>query len=185
MTKQIIKDADDRMKKSIEAFRHELASMKAGRATPALLDKLRVDYYGTPTPVNQVANIDIPDARTITIKPWDRSMLKAIEKSILISDLGLNPNNDGVVIRLVLPPMTQDRRKELVKVVAKRTEDERVVVRNVRRDANDAIKKMEKEKTISEDESKRAQEEIQKLTDKAIKEVDHIMELKEKEIMEV
>lgn len=185
MTKEIIKESEDRMKKSVEAFRHDLATMKAGRATPALLDKLRVDYYGTPTPVNQVANIDIPDARTITIKPWDRTMLKAIEKSILTSDLGLNPNNDGIVIRLSLPPMTQDRRKELVKVVHKRAEEERVVVRNLRRDANEQVKKVEKERAISEDESKRAQDEVQKLTDKIIKEVDHVMDLKEKEIMEV
>jgi len=185
VTKQIIKDAEEKMKKSIEAFRHELAGMKAGRATPALLDKVRVDYYGTPTPVNQVANIEIPDPRTIAIKPWDRSMIKAIEKAILTSDLGLNPSNDGVVIRLSIPPMTQDRRKELVKVVHKRAEDERVVIRNIRRDANDHIKKAEKEKTVSEDESKRAQDEVQKLTDKFIKEVDQILESKEKEIMEV
>lgn len=185
MTKQIIKDAEDRMRKSIEAFRHELAGMKAGRATPAMLDKLRIDYYGTPTPVNQVANIDIPDSRTIAIKPWDRSMLKAIEKSILTSDLGLNPSNDGIVIRLSIPPMTQDRRKELVKVVHKRAEEERVVIRNIRRDANDQIKKIEKDKAVSEDESKRGQDEVQKVTDKLIKEVDHILEIKEKEIMEV
>lgn len=185
MTKQIIKDAEDRMRKSVEAFRHDLASMKAGRATPAILDKLRVDYYGTPTPINQVANIEIPDARTIMIKPWDRTQLKAIEKAILTSDLGLNPNNDGVVIRLAIPPMTEDRRKELVKVVHKRTEEERVVVRNVRRDANDQVKRSEKDKEISEDESKRAQDEVQKLTDRYIKEVDQIMATKEKEIMEV
>lgn len=185
MTKQIVKDADDKMKKSIEAFRHELASMKAGRATPAILDKVRVDYYGTPSPVSQVANIEVTDSRTLTIKPWDRSMIKAIEKAILVSDLGINPNNDGVVIRLSVPPMTEDRRKDLVKVVHKRTEEERVVIRNIRRDANDAIKKAEKEKTVSEDESKRGQDEIQKLTDKYIKEVDAIMAHKEKEIMEV
>lgn len=185
MTKQIIKEAEDRMKKSIEAFRHELSTMKAGRATPAILEKLRVDYYGTPTPINQVANVEVPDSRTIMIKPWDRSQLKAIEKAILTSDLGLNPNNDGIVIRLSIPPMTEDRRKELVKVVHKRTEEERVAIRNVRRDANEHIKKQEKDKTVSEDESKRAQDEIQKITDKMVKEVDHIMELKEKEIMEV
>lgn len=185
MTKQILKDAEERMRKSIENFRHELASMKAGRATPAMLDKLRVDYYGTPTPVNQVANIDIPDSRTLVIKPWDRSMIKAVEKAILTSDLGLNPNNDGIVIRLSIPPMTQDRRKEMVKVVHKRAEEERVVIRNIRRDANEQIKKSEKEKAISEDESKRAQDEVQKLTDKMVKEVDGIMDHKEKEIMEV
>lgn len=173
------------MKKSVEAFRHELASMKAGRATPAMLDKLRVDYYGTPTPLSQVANIEVPDSRTLNIKPWDRTMMKAIEKSILTSDLGLNPNNDGVVIRLQIPPMTEDRRKDLVKVVHKRTEEERVVVRNARRDANDQVKKAEKEKSISEDEAKGAQAEVQKLTDKYIKEVDQVMALKEKEIMEV
>ena len=185
MTKQIIKDAEDRMKKSVEVFRHELAGMKAGRATPALLDKIRVDYYGTPSPVSQVANIEVTDSRTLAIKPWDRSMIKAIEKAILTSDLGINPNNDGVVIRLTIPPMTEDRRKDLVKVVHKRTEEERVAVRNIRRDANDAIKKAEKDKTVSEDESKRAQDDIQKLTDKTIKEVDQIMAQKEKEIMEV
>lgn len=185
MTKQILKDAEERMRKSIETFRHDLASMKAGRATPAMLDKLRVDYYGTPTPVNQVANIDVPDSRTLVIKPWDRSMIKAVEKAILTSDLGLNPNNDGIVIRLSIPPMTQDRRKEMVKVVHKRAEEERVVIRNIRRDANEQIKKSEKEKAISEDESKRAHDEVQKLTDKMIKEVDGIMDHKEKEIMEV
>jgi ribosome recycling factor len=185
VTKQIIKDAEEKMKKSIELFRHDLAGMKAGRATPAILDKLRVDYYGTPTPVSQVANIEVPDSRTLTIKPWDRTMIKAVEKAILVSDLGLNPNNDGIVIRLSIPPMTEDRRKELVKIVHKRTEEERVALRNVRRDANDLVKKAEKDKTASEDESKRAQDEIQKLTDKCVKEVDQIMALKEKEIMEV
>lgn len=185
MTKQIITNAEERMKKSVEVFRHELAGMKAGRATPALLDKLRVDAYGSPVPVNNVANIEVPDSRTLVIKPWDRTMIKAIEKAILTSDLGLNPNNDGVVIRLSIPTMTEDRRKEMVKLVHKRTEEERVTIRNIRRDANDQVKKAEKEKSISEDESKRAQDEIQKLTDKYVKEADHVMNLKEKEIMEV
>lgn len=185
MTKQIIKDAEERMKKSLDVFRHDLAGMKAGRATPALLDKIRVEAYGSPVPVNNVANIEVPDSRTIVIKPWDRSMLKALEKAILTSDLGLNPNSDGIVIRLVIPPMTEDRRKEMVKVVNKRTEEERVVLRNIRRDANDAVKKAEKEKSISEDEAKRAQDEIQKLTDKFVKEADQVMAQKEKEIMEV
>ena len=185
MTKQVITNAEERMKKSIEVFRHELAGMKAGRATPALLDKLRVDAYGSPVPINNVANIDVPDSRTLVIKPWDRTMIKAIEKAILTSDLGLNPNNDGIVIRLSIPPMTEDRRKEMVKLVHKRTEEERVTIRNIRRDANDQVKKAEKEKSISEDESRRAQDEIQKLTDKYVKEADHIMSLKEKEIMEV
>lgn len=185
MTKQIVQEAEERMKKSIEVFRQDLAGMKAGRATPALLDKIRVDAYGSQVPVNNVATIDVPDSRTLVIKPWDRSLLKAIEKAILASDLGINPTNDGVVIRLSIPPMTEERRKQLVKVVSKRTEEERVAIRNIRRDANDRIKKMEKEKAISEDESRRAQDEIQKLTDKYIKEADQLMALKEKEIMEV
>lgn len=185
MLKQIVTDAETRMKKSVEHFRGEMASLKAGRATPAILDKVRVDYYGSPSPVNQVANIEVADARTLVIKPWDRSTIKLIEKAILISDLGLNPMNDGVVIRLVLPPMTEDRRKELVKTCQKRTEEERVAIRNIRRDANDTVKKAEKEKTVTEDESKKAQDEIQKLTDKFIKEADAILASKEREIMEV
>lgn len=185
MTKQIVKDADEKMKKSIEVFRTDLAGMKAGRATPAILDKIRVDYYGSPVPVKQVATVEVTDSRTLTIKPYERNMIKAIEKAINTSDLGINPNNDGIVIRLAIPAMTEDRRKDLVKVVHKRTEEERVIIRNIRRDANDHIKKDEKAKTVSEDESKRAQDEVQKLTDKYVKEVDHIMALKEKEIMEV
>ena len=185
MTKQIVKDAEEKMKKSIEVFRTDLAGMKAGRATPALLDKIRVDYYGTPSPIKQVAAVEVSDSRTLTIKPYERNMIKAIEKAIQQSDLGINPNNDGIVIRLQIPAMTEDRRKEMVKVVHKRTEEERVVIRNIRRDANDHLKKEEKAKTISEDESKRAQDEIQKLTDKLMKEVEQILASKEKEIMEV
>jgi ribosome recycling factor len=185
VTKQIVKDAEEKMKKSIEVFRTDLAGMKAGRATPALLDKIRVDYYGTPSPIKQVAAVEVSDSRTLTIKPYERNMIKAIEKAIQQSDLGINPNNDGIVIRLQIPAMTEDRRKEMVKVVHKRTEEERVVIRNIRRDANEHLKKEEKAKTISEDESKRAQDEIQKLTDKLMKEVDQVMALKEKEIMEV
>lgn len=185
MTKQIVQEAESRMKKSLEIFRQDLAGLKAGRATPAMLDKLRVDYYGTPTPVNQLANIEVTDTRTLTIKPWDRSTLKAIEKAILTSDLGINPINDGVVIRLNIPALTEERRKELVKVVHKRTEEQRVAIRNIRRDANEAIKKCEKEKACSEDEAKRAQDEVQKLTDKYIKEAESIMSAKEKEIMSI
>ena len=185
MTKQIVQEAESRMKKSLEVFRQELAGLKAGRATPAMLDKLRVDYYGTPTPINQLANIEVTDTRTLTIKPWDRSTLKAIEKAILTSDLGINPMNDGVVIRLNIPALTEERRKELVKVVHKRTEEQRVAIRNIRRDANEAIKKCEKDKACSEDEAKRAQDEVQKLTDKYIKEAESIMSAKEKEIMSI
>jgi len=173
------------MKRAVEVFRQELAGLKAGRATPAMLDKLRVDYYGTPTPINQLANIEVTDTRTLTIKPWDRSTLKAIEKAILTSDLGINPMNDGVVIRLNIPALTEERRKELVKVVHKRTEEQRVAIRNIRRDANEAIKKCEKDKACSEDEAKRAQDEVQKLTDKYIKEAESIMSAKEKEIMSI
>lgn len=173
------------MKRSVEHFRGELASLKAGRATPAILDKVRVDYYGSPSPVNQVANIEVADARTLVIKPWDRTMIKLIEKGILTSDLGLNPMNDGVVIRLVLPAMTEERRKELVKTCQKQTEEQRVAIRNIRRDANDSIKKAEKEKSVTEDEAKRSQDEVQKLTDKYIKEADSILASKEREIMEV
>lgn len=185
MLKQIVTDAEARMKRSVEHFRGELASLKAGRATPAILDKVRVDYYGSPSPVNQVANIEVADARTLVIKPWDRTMIKLIEKGILTSDLGLNPMNDGVVIRLVLPAMTEERRKELVKTCQKQTEEQRVAIRNIRRDANDSIKKAEKEKSVTEDEAKRSQDEVQKLTDKYIKEADSILASKEREIMEV
>jgi len=185
VTREIVQDAESRMKKSVEIFRQELAGLKAGRATPAMLDKLRVDYYGTPTPINQLATIEVTDNRTLTIKPWDRSAIKAIEKAILTSDLGINPMNDGTVIRLTIPALTEERRKELVKVVHKRAEEERIAIRNIRRDANEAVKKAEKEKKISEDESRRTQDEIQKVTDKYIKEVDQILSLKEKEIMSV
>ncbi|MFB5083027.1 ribosome recycling factor [Symbiobacterium thermophilum] len=185
MTKEIIKDAEERMKKAVEVFRQEVAGMRANRATPALLDKVRVEAYGSEVPVNNVATIEVPDPRTLVIKPWDRSLIKAIERAINASDLGLNPTNDGQVIRLSIPPMTEERRRELVKVVAKRTEEQRVAIRNIRRDANEQIKKLEKDKAVSEDESKRAQDEVQKLTDKYIKEVDQLMAAKEKEIMEV
>lgn len=185
MVKETIRQAEEKMKKSIEAFRRELAGVKAGRATPALLDKVHVEAYGTSMPVSQVANISAPDSKTLVIDPWDKSTIKAIEKAILTSDLGLNPNNDGKIIRLVLPPLTEERRRELVKLIHKRAEEERVVIRNLRREANDEIKKAEKNKEISEDEAKRAQDEIQKLTDKSVKEVDQILAAKEKEIMEV
>jgi len=150
-----------------------------------LLDKITVDYYGTPTPISQVANISVPEPRMITIQAWEKTMIAHIEKAILKSDLGLTPNSDGVVIRLNIPQLTQDRRIELVKVVHKKTEDSRIAVRNLRREANDTVKKLEKDKSISEDEAKKAQEDMQKLTDKYIKEVDTIMSAKEKEILEV
>ena len=173
-----------KMNKTIELLRADLATVRAGRATPSLLEKVFVDYYGTPTPVSQVANVSVPEPRMIVIQPWERNLLKDIEKAIMKSDLGLNPNNDGTVIRLNLPQLTEERRKELVKVVHKKAEDSRVVIRNVRREANELIKKIEKAKEITEDEAKKATEEMQKTTDKFIKEIDVIMAHKEKEVME-
>lgn len=185
MFKDIFATHEDKMKKALEALRREYSSLRAGRATPALLDKVNVDYYGTPTPVNQVANVSVPEARMITIQPWKKTMLGAIEKAILKSDLGLTPNSDGTIIRLNIPQLTKERRTELAKTIGKKAEDARVAVRNIRRDANDAIKKLEKEKVATEDDSKKAQEDMQKVTDKYIKEIDNTMAAKEKEIMEV
>ncbi|HWR43133.1 ribosome recycling factor [Sporomusa sp.] len=183
--KEIHSAHEDKMKKALEALRKEYGSLRAGRATPSLLERVMVDYYGTPTPVNQVANVSVPEPRMIIIQPWEKAMLNAIDKAIQKSDLGLMPNSDGVVIRLSIPQLTQERRAEIVKVIHKKAEESRVAIRNLRRDANDAIKKTEKDKTVSEDEAKKAQDDIQKLTDKYIKEVDQVMAAKEKEIMEV
>ena len=183
--KEIYSTHEDKMKKALDVLRKEYGSLRAGRATPALLEKVMVDYYGTPTPVNQVANVSVPEPRIIVIQPWEKTMLTAIDKAIQKSDLGLMPNSDGTVIRLSIPQLTQERRTEIVKVIHKKAEECRVAIRNLRRDANDSVKKGEKDKVISEDEAKKGQDEIQKLTDKYIKEVDHIMAVKEKEIMEV
>lgn len=185
MIKDIYTSHEEKMKKAIDALRREFVTLRAGRATPALLDKITVDYYGTPTPISQVANISVPEPRMITIQAWEKTMIAQIEKAILKSDLGLTPNSDGVVIRLNIPQLTQQRRTELVKVVHKKAEETRIVIRNLRRDANDNVKKLEKEKSVSEDEAKKAQEDMQKLTDKYIKEVDQVMSGKEKEILEV
>lgn len=185
MIKEVATEAEDKMKKALEALRKDYSSMRAGRATPALLDKVMVDYYGVPTPINQMANVSVPEPRMLVIQPWDKSVIASIEKAILKSDLGLTPNNDGTVIRLGIPQLTQERRNELVKSAKKKAEDARVAVRNIRRDANDHLKAMLKDKDISEDDDKRAQEDIQKLTDKYVKEIDHILEHKEQEIMEV
>lgn len=180
-----LKQMDDKMVKSIEALKVDLATIRAGRANPALLSKVLVDYYGTPTPVTQVANVAAPEPRLITVQPWEKNMVKEIEKAIMASDLGLNPSSDGVVIRLSIPQVTEERRKELVKQVGKKAEEYRVTVRNARRDANDAIKKMEKAKEITEDDSKKAIDDIQKGTDKRMKELEAIVAAKEKEIMEI
>lgn len=181
----IKKSQEERMTKTIEALKREFASLRAGRATPALLDRVMVDYYGTPTPISQVAKIAVPEPRMIVIQPWEKPMLKVIEKAIMKSDLGLNPNSDGTVIRLSIPQLTQERRGELVKVVNKKAEEAKVALRNLRRDANDAIKKLEKAKEITEDDRKQGLDDLQKLTDKYVKLIDTVKAGKEKEIMEV
>lgn len=184
MPQSVKKNAEERMEKAIAALKKELVGLRAGRATPALLERVQVEYYGTMTPVNQLANINTPDPRTLLIQPWDKSTLGAIEKAIQKSDLGLTPSNDGSVIRLNLPPLTEERRAELVKMTKKFGEEAKVAIRNIRRDANEEIKKLEKT-GISEDESRRHQDDIQKTTDKYIAEIDKILAAKEKEIMEV
>ncbi|MBR2570270.1 MAG: ribosome recycling factor [Paenibacillus sp.] len=184
MPQSIKKNAEERMEKAISSLRRELATLRAGRANPALLDRVQVEYYGALTPVNQLANINTPDPRTMVIQPWDKSSISEIERAILKSDLGLTPANDGTIIRLTIPPLTEERRLELVKQTKKYAEEAKVAVRNIRRDANDDIKKLEKT-DISEDESRRHQEDIQKSTDKFIAEVDKVLAAKEKEIMEV
>jgi ribosome recycling factor len=185
MANQVINDAKDRMIKSISQLKKELATLRAGRATPSLLDKIQVEYYGALTPVNQLANISTPESRLLIIQPWDKGSLSDIERAIMKSDLGLTPSNDGSIIRLAIPMLTEERRGELVKLIKKYGEEAKVAIRNVRRDANDGIKKIEKEGTISEDESRRHQETVQKVTDEQIVSVDKIVADKEKEIMEV
>lgn len=176
---------EDKMKKAFEYLEADYASIRAGRANPHVLDKLRVDYYGTPTPIQQVGNITVPEARIIQIAPWEKSLLKAIEKAILTSDLGINPNNDGSVIRLIFPELTEERRKDLVKEVKKKAEEGKVAIRNIRRDGNDAFKKLAKTEDVSEDEIKQLEEKLQKMTDKYVKEIDDLTETKSKEIMTV
>ena len=180
-----IQKYEEKMKKTLGSLEAELTTIRAGRANPHILDKLTVDYYGSPTPIQQVANITVPEARMIQIQPWESSLIKGIEKAILTSDLGLNPNNDGKVIRLVFPELTEERRKDLVKDVKKKGEAAKVAVRNIRRDANDAYKKLKKEEDVSEDEIKELEDKIQKSTDKYIKEVDAAVDVKSKEIMTV
>ena len=181
----ILLDAEDRMEKALAALDRDFAKLRTGRATTALVDGIKADYYGTPTPISQMASIAVPDSRTLTIQPWDKGGIALIEKAILKSDLGLTPVNDGKLIRIVMPPLTEERRKELSKVARKYSEEGKVAVRNVRSDANDSLKKLEKEKTITEDEQKRATDDVQKLTDKYVAEVDKRCAAKEKEIMEI
>ena len=180
-----LKVYEEKMEKSIEAMMSEFASIRAGRANPHVLDKIKVDYYGTPTPIQQVGNISVPEARMILIQPWEKSLIKPIEKAIQTSDLGINPNNDGSCICLVFPELTEDRRKELAKDIKKKGEAAKVAVRNIRRDANDAFKKMEKNNEISEDDLKDAETGIQKITDKAIEKIDKAVDNKTKEVMTV
>ena len=176
---------EDKMKKAYDYLESDYMGIRAGRANPHVLDKLRVDYYGTPTPIQQVGNVTVPEARIIQIAPWEKSLIKDIEKAIMTSDIGINPSNDGSVIRLVFPELTEDRRKELAKDVKKKAEDAKVAVRNIRRDGNDALKKLGKSSEVSEDEVKQLEEQLQKLTDKFVKEIDVLMEAKSKEIMTV
>ena len=183
--KEILNTAKEKMNKSCAVYQRDMQTLRAGRANPQLLDRITVDYYGTPPPLNQIGNVTIPEARMMVIKPWEKTMLKAIEKAIQTSDLGLNPNNDGEVIRLIFPELNAERRKDLTKQVKKGAEDAKVAVRSIRRDAIEQVKKLKKDSLITEDDQRKAEEDAQKLTDKAIKDVDAICAAKEKEIMEV
>lgn len=180
-----VKPFDEKMNKSLESLREEYTSIRAGRANPHVLDKLRVDYYGTPSTIQSVANVSVPEARVIMIQPWEAKMIKEIEKAIIASELGLTPSNDGKVIRLTFPELTEERRKELVKDVKKKAENAKVAIRNIRRDANDSVKKAAKANEVTEDEQKQLEDEIQKLTDKYVAEVDKVMEDKSAEILTV
>jgi ribosome recycling factor len=180
-----IKNAEERMTKSLTSFQEELAGLRTGRASAAMFDKIRVEYYGTPTPLSQVASISVPESRLVVIQPWDKALLGEIEKAIQSSELSLNPSNDGKVIRLNIPPLTEERRKEIVKVAKGIAEQARVAVRNIRRDANDELKKQEKGSEISEDDLKRGEEQIQSLTDSFVEQINSALEAKETEILEI
>ena len=185
MYRQVIDTAVEKMGKTNSVYQEELRSIRAGRANPQLLDRITVDYYGTPTPINQVGNVSSPEPRMLVIAPWESSMIKEIEKAIQKSDLGLNPSNDGKIIRLIFPELNEERRKDLTKVARKGAEEAKVAIRSIRRDAIEQIKKLKKDSAITEDDQRKGEEDAQKLTDKAIKEVDAICAAKEKEIMEV
>jgi len=185
MSDDLIKDTEQKMKSAIDHLLHELGKLRTGQASVALLDDLMVDYYGNPTPLKQVATLGSPDNSTLTVQPWEASILKDIEKAIQGSDLGLTPNNDGKVIRLVIPPLTNERRQQLVKLVKKQSEESKVAIRNIRRDINEKLKKSEKNHDISEDEGRKGHDAVQKITDKFVAEVDKIVQTKEKDIIEV
>lgn len=185
MIKEIKQDAESRMKKSLDALHTELAKIRTGRAHPSLLDHVMVDYYGSATPIKQVANVMVEDARTLAVTPWEKNLVKAVEKAIMSADLGLNPATQGTVIRVPMPALTEERRRDLVRVVKQEAENSRVAVRNIRRDANSDLKELLKEKEISEDAARKAEDDIQKLTDKYIAQVDASLANKEKEMMEI
>jgi ribosome recycling factor len=185
MTADLLGDAERRMQKAIEALKQDLAAIRTGRANSSLLERITIDYYGTPTPISQVATIAVPEARLLIIQPWDKKMLTDIEKAIQKSDLGINPNNDGLVIRLNIPPMNEERRRDLVKTLHKKLDEHKVAVRNVRRDIHDKLREREKKKEVSEDELKRSTEKLQKLTDRYVDEMDKVGKTKELEILEV
>ena len=185
MVDDIFGDAERRMQKAVEALKQDIASLRTGRASSALIERITVDYYGTPTPINQVASISVPEARLLVIQPWDRKMLTDIEKAIQKSDLGINPNNDGQVIRLAIPPLNEERRRDMVKTLHKKLDEHKVAIRNIRRDAQDKLRDREKKKEVSGDELKRSTERLQKLTDRYIDEMDKVSKAKELEILEV
>lgn len=185
MINDIQKDAETRMKKSIEALRHELAKLRTGRAHPSILDHVTVEYYGSEVPLSQVANIAVEDARTLTVTPWEKPMVPKVEKAIITSDLGLNPATSGSVIRVPMPPLTEERRRDMIRLVRQEGEQAKVAVRNIRRDANNDLKALLKEKEITEDQERKAEDAIQKLTDKYVGEVDALLEQKEKDLMEI
>jgi ribosome recycling factor len=185
MTEDVLKDAEERMKKAIEALRHSLVSIRTGRATPALIDRLPIEYYGTPTPLNQLATVSAPEARLLVVQPWDKGSLSIIEKTLQKSEMGFNPSNDGRIIRIPIPPLTEERRREMVKMVKHKVEEGRISIRNVRRDAMHDLKELENEKMISEDEHKRAAEKLEDLVHKYIREAEHVGDDKEREVLEV
>ncbi|WP_319761266.1 ribosome recycling factor [Maridesulfovibrio sp.] len=185
MIKEVLADGKKRMEGALTALENDFAKLRTGRAATSLVDNVSVDYYGTPTPINQLASVSIPDSRTISIQPWDKGAFPLIEKALQQSDLGLNPVNDGIVLRISIPPLTEERRKDLVKIAKKYTEDSKIAIRNVRRDMNDTLKKLEKDKDISEDEQRKAQDDVQKLTDDTVKKCDAACVEKEKEILEI
>ena len=185
MIAETLNDADERMGKAVDALSRDLATIRTGRASPSLVEQLRVDYYGTPTPLQQLASVGVPDARLLTIQPYDKGSLEAIEKAIQKSDLGLNPSNDGIIIRLAIPQLTEERRKNMVKLVHKKVEDGRVSIRNVRRDGHEMLRELHREKEISEDEERGAQDHLQKITDRFVEQAGAVGTEKERELMEV